>query len=287
MDSRQWSRGELKERSRAVLHLHYWRIVFVSVLLSMLVGSDGAVSTMFETVTDNVMGTRPTVVRVRGGDEVVETYFEEDMQENVVFSEESAAGMALLATLFFSVLAFGGIVLISIFVINPIYVGTMRFYVRSFDKEPKFKDIVYALDNRYKNIVTIMFLRDLYTLLWCLLFIIPGIVKGYEYRMVPYLLAENPDLEVRAVFYQSKEMMRGQKWRAFVLDISFLGWYLLAVTTFGILAIMYVTPYKNLTQAALYRRLRGTDGPVQNIYYEGMPIQDGGNTDGLSNFDCG
>ena len=81
--------------------------------------------------------------------------------------------------------------------------------------------------------------------------------------------------------------MQGQKWKAFILDVSFLGWYLLAVITFGILAILYVTPYKNLTQAALYRRLRGTDEPEQNIYYEGMPIQDGGNADGVSNFDCG
>ena len=284
MDNHQWSRGELKERSRAVLHLHYWRIVFVSVLLSMLIGSDDLISTMFEAVTDNVMESRYTVVK---NEEFAELYFEGDTQEAVVFNEGNGGGMVLLAAIFFSLLLFGGIVLGSTFIINPLYVGVMRFYVRSFDKEPKFKDIVYALDNRYKNIVTIMFLRDLYTLLWCILLIIPGIVKGYEYRMVPYLLAENPNLQVKEAFSQSREMMRGQKWKAFVLDISFLGWYLLAVVTFGILAILYVTPYKNLTQAALYRRLRGTDGPEQNIYYEGMPVQDGGNVDGLSNFDCG
>lgn len=286
MDRRQWSRGELKERSRAVLHLYYWRIVFVSVLLSMLVGSDDAVSTMLEAVTDHVTESRYTVVRVRGEDPA-EIYFDEDTEGTVVSSEGNGGGMVLLAAIFFSILFLGGISLVSIFIINPLYVGAMRFYVRSFDKEPKFKDIVYALDNRYKNIVAIMLLRDLYTLLWCLLFIIPGIIKGYEYRMIPYLLAENPDLSVKEAFYQSRELMRGQKWKAFVLDISFLGWYLLAVMTFGILALLYVIPYKNLAQAALYRRLRGTDGPEQNIYYEGMPIQDGGNVDELSNFDCG
>lgn len=284
MENQQWSRRELKGRSKAVLHLHYWRIVFVSVLLSMLIGSDDLISTMFDTVTDKVMESRYTVVR---GERPVELYFEEDGQEAVVFSEGNGGGMVLLAAVFFSLLLFGGILLISIFIINPLYVGAMRFYLRSFDKEPKFKDIVYALDNRYKNIVTIMFLRDLYTLLWCLLLLIPGIVKGYEYRMVPYLLSENPNLQVKEAFYQSREMMRGQKWRAFVLDISFLGWYLLAIITFGVLAILYVTPYKNLTRAALYRRLRGTDRLEQNIYYEGMPVQDGGNADGLSNFDCG
>ena len=76
----------------------------------------------------------------------------------------------------------------------------------------------------YGNIVLTMFLRDLYIVLWTLLFIVPGIVKSYEYMMVPYILAENPGMDQKEVFQISREMMNGQKWNAFVLDLSFIGW---------------------------------------------------------------
>lgn len=61
------------------------------------------------------------------------------------------------------------------------------------------------------NSVKILFFRDLYTILWSLLFIIPGIVKGYEYRMIPYILAEHPDMEMKQAFALSREMMDGQQ----------------------------------------------------------------------------
>ena len=91
---------------------------------------------------------------------------------------------------------------------------------------------------------------------WSLLFIIPGIVKAYEYRMIPYLLAENPEMSKEEAFAISKQMMSGQKWRTFVLDLSFFGWILLSGFTCGILAIFYVNPYVFSTQSALYERLR-------------------------------
>jgi uncharacterized membrane protein len=100
-----------------------------------------------------------------------------------------------------------------------------------------------------------MFKRTLFTTLWSLLFVIPGIIKGYEYRMIPYLMAENPDLSSEEAFALSKQMMNGQKWDAFVLDLSFIGWDILAGFTFGILSALYVQPYKNLTNAALYEEL--------------------------------
>jgi hypothetical protein len=91
--------------------------------------------------------------------------------------------------------------------------------------------------------------------LWTLLFIIPGIVKAYEYRMIPYILAENPHMSRKEVFAASKSMMMGNKWKAFVLDLSFLGWHILSVFTVGILELFYVAPYVYATNAALYEAL--------------------------------
>ena len=101
-----------------------------------------------------------------------------------------------------------------------------------------------------------MFFRDLYTFLWSLLFIIPGIVKSYEYRMIPYILGENPDMNMEQAFAMSKQMMDGNKWNAFVLDLSFILWDLLGACTVGILNILYIEPYKRLTDAGLYQTLK-------------------------------
>ena len=100
-----------------------------------------------------------------------------------------------------------------------------------------------------------MFCKNLFTALWSLLFIIPGIIKSYEYRMVPYLLAENPDMDMHEAFERSKNMMMGNKFDTFVLDISFIGWRFLSALTANILDIFYVNPYVFLTDAELYVKL--------------------------------
>lgn len=98
----------------------------------------------------------------------------------------------------------------------------------------------------------IMFLRNLFIFLWTLLLVVPGIIKHYEYLMVPYILAENPGMRREEAFLISKKMMMGQKWDTFVLDLSFIGWRILEGLTFGILGIFYVEPYIQSTFAELY-----------------------------------
>ncbi len=74
--------------------------------------------------------------------------------------------------------------------------------------------------------------------------------------MIPYLLAENPDMTKEEAFAESKKLMTGNKWKAFVLDLSFIGWYILSLLTCGIVGVFYVAPYKFSTNAALYEKLR-------------------------------
>lgn len=82
---------------------------------------------------------------------------------------------------------------------------------------------------------------------------IPYIMKTYEYWLVPYILAENPEMECKEVFALTKKLMTGYKWEAFVLNLSFIGWNLLSVCTCGLLSIFYVEPYKAYTMAAFYK----------------------------------
>ena len=83
-----------------------------------------------------------------------------------------------------------------------------------------------------------------------------GIVKAYEYMMVPYILAENPDMSREEVFALSKQMMKGNKWDAFVLDLSFIGWMILGALTLNIVNVLYTNPYRYLTSAELYHTLK-------------------------------
>ena len=146
--------------------------------------------------------------------------------------------------------------LVKIFGFYPMDVGCRSFFILGQSEKPRFEQVISGFTGNYWNVVKVQFLRALFTFLWSLLFIIPGIIKMYEYRMIPYILAENPNLSRKEVFLLSKEMTRGQKWKAFVFDISFIGWWLLGLITLGILVIFYVQPYYNAACAELYITLR-------------------------------
>lgn len=146
---------------------------------------------------------------------------------------------------------------LSIFVTAILSVGAIHFFLSSRVKPAVVDMIGFGFKKgRYGNVCKTMFFMNLFVFLWSLLFIIPGIYKGYQYRMVPYLLAENPQMDYKRALDLSKAMMDGQKLDTFVLDLSFVGWYLLSVFTCGILAIVYVAPYQNHTNAGLYIALR-------------------------------
>ena len=149
---------------------------------------------------------------------------------------------------------------LSAFLLNPIDAGCKRFFTKNLDEPVEIaKNVLYVFDHNYINVVKTLFFRDLYLVLWSLLFVIPGIIKGYEYRMIPYLMAEHPEMSTKEAFAKSKEMMSGNKWKAFVLDLSFIGWELLSLLTCGILSVFYVTPYEHATNAALYDALKDKD----------------------------
>ncbi len=146
--------------------------------------------------------------------------------------------------------------LINVFVFNPLKVGGYLFFKKNSQEKADLNELIYAFKNNYANSLVTTLLTDVFTFLWTLLFIIPGIVKSYSYAMVPFLIADNPDLQPMEVIKKSKQMMDGYKWQAFVLDLSFLGWEILSLLTVGILGLFYVNPYYYQTKAGLYEFLK-------------------------------
>ena len=148
-----------------------------------------------------------------------------------------------------AVIAFAFTVLVA----DPLIVGGKKYFLEVRKNSNAKVGIIKEVFQKdcWFNIVIIMFLRNIYTALWYLT-IVGGIIKTYEYRMIPYLLAENPNIKREDAFKLSKQMMKGNKWNTFILDLSFFGWNFLSVLTFGILSILYVNPYNAATIAELY-----------------------------------
>lgn len=269
----EWTRKEVKERAKAALKRNYWKVVFVTFIFILLGGGTGSSSA--SSLVNHGDGEKANELIVIETDDV-ENYV--DVIKNSVENVErqiDAKGMviavafAVTMLVIFSLVFTIGIV-VDVFLINPLWVGAQRFMLKSVDDTGSISELGYTFDHNYLNGVKTAFMRDLYIFLWTLLFIIPGICKKYQYYMVDFILVENPDMPYGEVLRRSKDMMEGQKWNAFVLDLSFILWHMLTFVTCGISEILYVKPYVNLTRAALYRRL-SEGGQGDTAYIETRP----------------
>lgn len=148
-------------------------------------------------------------------------------------------------------------ILYIILLAEPLLVAERRYFIIASEKENTKMGVMKEIFKRknWSNVAVIMFFKSFYNFLWYLT-IIGGIIKTYEYRMIPYLLAENPDMNKKEAFARSKQMMKGNKWKTFILDLSFILWEILSTVTFGLLDILYVNPYKIATSVELYKTLK-------------------------------
>lgn len=199
---------------------------------------------------------------------------EQKTDKNSGFSWEKIVSVnngftSILGSLVIVLIAAAAAILLRFFIMNPLELGAKRFFLMNLKSEPaEMREIGYAFDHSWKNVAYVLFFRDLRLALWSLLLVVPGIVKSYEYRMIPYLLAENPEMTKEDAFAESRRMMKGQKWQTFVLDFSFMGWMILSGLTGGIVGIFYTNPYIFSTGAALYAHLRYEyERTYQDPYY--------------------
>lgn len=303
-----WNRAELKGKAKFSFKRNYWKSVLISLLLALIVGGGGtgasSAASSFRSGMDNGYHSSQDsdYSDIYDYDEYdyddYDNYDNYDDYEGSIndfkqgfkegMSDYSPVGwMATLAIfgitfIIIFILIMTAVILMDVFICNPVEVGCKRYFLRNLNEKAQVGNIGYAFDNNYKNITKTMFFRDLYTVLWTLLLIIPGIVKSYEYQMIPYLLAENPQMTKEQAFAESKRMMTGQKWRAFVLDLSFIGWNILSALTLGILGIFYVQPYMDATHAALYEALRYGNPYGAPNYFNGMPGGYNGESNGFN-----
>ena len=233
-----WTRQLLKDNAKVAFKRNYWLCVAVSAIAMFLMGGGVGVS------STNTDVTKETEAIMKG--------------EISIHQLISQIPPGIFAVLGIAVLV--GVVLgfcIMILVSNVAQVGCNRYFIENREHKTSMGQVFYGFQGgRYTNTVKIMFLKGLYIFLWSLLFWIPGIIMNYAYMMVPYIVAANSSLDKSRVFKISRKMMKGHKWEAFVLGLSFLGWMILGALTGGILNIFYVNPYMHATYAEFYSALK-------------------------------
>ena len=283
-----WTRKEVKAGARAALSRNYWKCVLLAIVLAIVLGSSAgsSVGPGGLSLVLRLRNHRPDASLSIPGDSSIPlpdflegieglpegmTDWLEDLDgiagrvgpKGLNYDLDSLFGFirpvfAVIAGILLIVGLVAGVIgiLIRVFLLNPLEVGGRRFFAVN-DKEPaRVGELGFAFDSRYMNIVKTMFFRDLFLFLWSLLFIIPGIIKSYSYMLVPYILGDHPDMDAQDAITLSRSMMRGNKWRAFVLQLSFLGWWILSLFTLGLLGVFYVRPYENAAEAAMYQAIK-------------------------------
>ncbi|MCM0648069.1 DUF975 family protein [Clostridium swellfunianum] len=223
-----WSRKELKDKAKAVLGEIYWSAFGISIVIALATGSGWSSRNNSRSRNSE----QSLLHKIYNGD-----FVNWKLVTIVLF----AAALLIAFRIFFGYF---------------LEVGGRRFFIKSAQHVDNKKCFSFAFnEDNYMGILKTMLLTNIFVFLWSLLFIVPGIIKSYSYSMVPYILADNPNIGAREAISLSNKMTMGHKFDMFILDLSFLGWYILGAIALGI-GVLFVMPYENATDAELYLVLR-------------------------------
>lgn len=226
-----WEISDVKEKGKLAFKGNYWPCVLAAFLMGIFSGGASAAGSRYS------QGAESNVT--------INSNLDPKQQAEVAAVLLGILGVALLI----------GFV-IRIFLANPVKVGGSAFFKSNVEATPAPFSLIKVGFQNYGHTFVTLFLKDLYLIFWFLLLFIPGCIKMYSYRMVPYILAENPDMPANEIITRSREMMDGNKWQAFLLDLSFIGWILLGIVTLGLGLVFWTAPYMQNTNAALYLKLK-------------------------------
>ncbi len=147
--------------------------------------------------------------------------------------------------------------LLMIFFYTVLFLGFMVAFLKLLQNgdDRLTSNMFHVAFKNYWHKVWGMFLMYFFIFLWSLLFVIPGIIKSFSYAMTPYILEENPELSANEAIDHSRAMMKGHKFDLFWLYLSFIGWGILCICTFGI-GLLWLAPYMNTAVAAFYEDVK-------------------------------
>ena len=232
-----WSIRDIKKKGRSALKKNYWRSVVVAALMFLLA----------------TVASKLSQIRSRG---ILKNVGFEPLHKMAPNEIMIITGIVVVG--YMSIIVFA--VLVKIICSNALEVGGCLFFKNSVEEESAKLTLIGEGFSDYAHVFVTLLLRDIFVVLWSCLGIFPGLVKGYSYRMVPYIVKDYPDLSETEVITLSRSMMDGNKWRTFLLDLTFVGWFFAGVVTYGMISVLWTYPYYENTIAALYLELKGSQG---------------------------
>lgn len=264
-----WTRAALKSYAKDFLRKHYWKAFLVCLIVLVLTGDELSYRNSSSNNQEININPGTTI------EEMIEGQNNEILNTGYRGLDRFVKSFGLFPLRFFGMGIFFFMVIAWIIVtlfLNPLLeVGKNRFFLNGFKGDIDMKYLASTFNKEeFWSIFKCMFVTGVINFLWYLLLIIPGIIKSYEYRFVPYLLTNEPDLTFTEAISRSQELTAGEKWNMFVLDLSFIGWFFLGSLLFGIGGI-FVNPYYEATIARLYNVLSGNDNNIDDdrmIIYE-------------------
>lgn len=231
-----WRCSDLKNDAKGRLRGNYWNAFLATLVAALTYGGAG-----FSGGTAGNLSDRNGDISM---DSIRDSFSAFNREQLVIFIT------AFLGIFFIVLLISYGI---RIFVGYPFQIGKVRFFIVNTKYQATSRELGWGFKHQYMHLIGVQFMRDLKIFLWSLLFVIPGIVKSYEYRMIPYIMAENPNITTKRAFEISREMTNGEKANLFVLDLSFIGWYLLGLIACCGIGLYFLLPYTEATYAEFYR----------------------------------
>ena len=228
---------DFRRRAWASLQPRYWNAFFACIIISLL---GGGTSSTFSFNFGSIGG-------LAGGTDTSTGEFPENEEFWMMFLGIFLGVLAVLSVF---------VIVWSVFVSAPMNIGLCGFFTKNTRFAPSLLEVFNGFRFSYGRNVVTMLLVGIKTFLWSCLFVIPGIIKSYEYAMIPYILADKPELSTSEAFLWSKKMMSGNKFRLFKLELSFIGWQFLCLFTFGI-GFMFLQPYMNAAKAEFFMEVSG------------------------------
>jgi len=158
---------------------------------------------------------------------------------------------------------------VSLVIAGPLALGLAIIFLKLVRGEEISVEMMFAGFRDFTRSFTAGVLVIIYVFLWSLLLIIPGIIATFAYSMTFFIMADNPNLSANEAIKASKEMMKGHKTELFLLELSFLGWILLSILSFGI-GFLWVASYIYTAEAIFYHEIKGEAiaEPVVDVTFE-------------------
>ncbi len=221
---------QLRLKARESLKGKYWKAFWVSIVTGIIYSLGVSCISFGESVSQILTMVKP-----------------EEMDFTMKLGAQVIAGIAIVSLVI-------GLIL-DIFVGSPILIGSCNYYIKNTYSNPSFGSAFAPFKVRYGRNIWTMLVMGIKLILWTLLFVVPGIIKIFEYSIIPYILADDEEISTKDAFKKARAMMKGNKWRLFKLEFSFIGWMLLCVLTLGI-GTFFLTPYIEAATAEFYAELK-------------------------------